>query len=100
MRRIMSATFAVAVFILLSPEGQVEAGAGQGIAASRAETPSVSRIAGAGQRRDFDWHNPRPGGNRAYANGGKTPRITVVSGRGSWICSPAGAGADSRCFGR
>jgi len=71
----------------------VAAGAGQGAPRTAAgELPSL-RTTGYGQ--SFDWHRPVP-----RAAGRASGDQLVLVGRGSWICSPAGAGQNSQCQGR
>jgi len=73
-----------------------QAGAGQSVAGDAGREVAVTRQASAGHARDFDWHRGKPGGQSAAPVKRGHARLHV-SGRGGWVCSPAGAGAGSSC---
>jgi hypothetical protein len=76
-----------------TPAGAHGHGSGFATLASGSAT-AASRAA------DFDWSNPR--GQREVAQAvSSAPRVPMrVTGRASWVCSPAGFGRPSRCTSR
>lgn len=91
--------FAAGVLMVFVGAAPAEAGAGHAAAAS-GEAASVARVAHQGHARDFDWHRQKTRPVRAGMTDSGRRQTVRIAGRGSWICSPAGAGSGSSCRAR
>lgn len=61
--------------------------------------PAAVKAAAPTKKISFDWQGPRPGGSQENVTR-QTRLASVLLGRGSWVCSPAGFGKRSRCYSR
>ena len=102
-----SLAFAVGLGAFVAGIAAAAQGVGAGWAGAGQAAPRADRDGGVrapavatGYARSFDWHRPVTPGARGKSRAADRPEKLQVVGRSVWVCSPAGAGVDSRCRAR